>query len=231
MNNAYTFDSYSDSYKAHLNEGLSVSGETSEFFARSRVQWLATRLRGLSNRPKKVLDFGCGIGGTTPILREILGVETITGVDVSARSIEHARRQFGSERTHFTTIEEHVPDGTADLAYCNGVFHHIPVEQRAQAVNQVYRSLRTDGLFAFWENNPWNPATRYVMSRVKFDADAITLPPPEARSLLASGGFGMLLTDFQFVFPRILRLLRPIEPMLARYPLGAQYMVLCRKTA
>jgi hypothetical protein len=41
----------------------------------------------------------------------------------------------------------------------------------------------------------------------------------------------VLLTDFQFVFPRVLRLLRPIESTGARCPLGAQYMVLCRKVA
>jgi hypothetical protein len=28
----------------------------------------------------------------------------------------------------------------------------------AAAVDYVYRSLRPGGLFAFWENNPWNPA-------------------------------------------------------------------------
>ena len=36
-------------------------------------------------------------------------------------------------------------------------------------------ALRPGGLFAFWENNPWNPGTRLVMSRIPFDRDAITL--------------------------------------------------------
>jgi hypothetical protein len=34
------------------------------------------------------------------------------------------------------------------------------------------------------ENNPWNPGTRYVMSRIPFDRDAIPLTPSAARHLL-----------------------------------------------
>ena len=71
-----------------------------------------------------------------------------------------------------------------DLAYCNGVFHHIPPAQRAEALALVNRALRAGGLFSFWENSPWSLATRYVMSRCAFDRDAIMLTPPEARSLL-----------------------------------------------
>jgi SAM-dependent methyltransferase len=118
-----------------------------------------------------------------------------------------------------------------DLAYCNGVFHHIPLEHREAAVCFVYRSLRPGGLFAFWENNPWNPGARYVMAHCAFDRDAIPLNPVEARRLLRSEGFTVLRTDFLFVFPRVLRALRPVEQLICRLPIGAQYQVLCGKPA
>ena len=35
-------------------------------------------------------------------------------------------------------------------------------------------------------------------------------------------------TDFLFIFPRALRLFRPLERLVSRLPLGGQYMVLCR---
>ena len=81
---------------------------------------------------------------------------------------------------------------------------------------------------AFWENNPWNPGTRYVMSRIPFDRDAITLTPPEARRMLQAGGFDILRTDFLFIFPRVFSWFRGVEPFLVQLPLGAQYQVLCR---
>ena len=103
------------------------------------------------------------------------------------------------------------PSGQIDLAFRNGVFHHIPVSEQGIAVDYVYRSLRPGGLFSFWENNPWNPDTRYVMSRIPFDRDAITLTAPEAGGLLRSRGFEILQTHFLFIFPRMLRCLRGID--------------------
>jgi hypothetical protein len=47
--------------------------------------------------------------------------------------------------------------------------------------------------------------------------------------LLRSCGFEILRTQFLFVFPRALAKLRPLEPALARFPLGAQYLVLAKK--
>src|SRR5262249_15261920 len=114
-------------------------------------------------------------------------------------------------------------------AFCNGVFHHIPPTQRRSSVDYLIRCLRPGGLFALWENNPWNPGTRLVMSRVPFDKDAITLTPPETRRLLRAAGVEVLHTDFLFIFPRVLKWLRWIEPIVSRLPFGAQYMVLARK--
>jgi hypothetical protein len=69
------------------------------------------------------------------------------------------------------------------------------------------------------------------MSRIPFDKGAITLSPPTARRLLAAGGFEILGTDFQFILPRLLAPLRPLERLVASLPFGAQYQVLCRKPA
>ena len=97
------------------------------------------------------------------------------------------------------------------------------------ALAQVHRALRPDGLFAFWENNPWNPGTRWAMSRVPFDADAIVIRPGEARRLLRAAGFHLLSTDFLFYFPRALSALRFLEKSLVKVPLGGQYLVLAQK--
>lgn len=229
MNSEQTFDEIADRYACDLNEALSISGESNEFFARGRIEWMTFRLNSLGIFPSSVLDYGCGVGGTTKFLRELLGAKTVTGIDVSARSIRRANEEFGSDQNRFSTIEDHHPNGSMDVAYCNGVFHHIPLDQRDQAVNHVFRSLRPGGIFAFWENNIGNPATRYVMSRCKFDVDAVPMMPSEARRLLRRGGFEILRTDFRFIFPRSLRWFRSLEPSLASYPLGTQFMVLCRK--
>ena len=89
--------------------------------------------------------------------------------------------------------------------------------------------LRPGAPFAFCENNPWNPGTRWVMRRIPFDRDSIPIALPEARRLLREVGFEILASDALFFFPRILRWLRPLERPLVALPLGAQYLVLARK--
>src|SRR5262249_12881633 len=149
--------------------------------------------------------------------------------DTSSKSLDIARSAYASDRAQFLLLDHYQPSEQFDLVFCNGVFHHIPPEQRAASISYIYNSLRPGGLFAFWENNPWNPGTRYIMSKCPFDRDAITLLPSEARFLLCESGFEILGTDFLFIFPRMLRWFRWIEPLIARLPFGAQYQVLGRK--
>lgn len=223
------FDAYAANYDAALAQGLAVSGESKDFFAQGRVAWLARCLAQLRFRPERIMDFGCGTGSSAPYLLGLNERCHLTGVEVSAKSIELARQQHGSARARFLLTGECQPEANLDLAFCNGVFHHIPPPQRRACVAYVFQSLRSGGLFAFWENNPWNPGTRCVMARIPFDRDAITLSHREARRLLSEGGFEIVRVDSQFYFPRFLGWLRGLEPWLARLPLGAQYQVLARK--
>jgi len=222
------FDAYADNYDEALAMGLSITGEPKEYYASERVRWLARRLEKAKWRVRTVMDFGCGTGSGVPFLFDGLGARLVHGVDVSAASLETARAVHRRDGLTFALIEE--PIGPVfDLAFCNGVFHHIPVEERLVAATYVYEALVPGGKFALWENNSWNPGTRYIMSRVPFDKDAITMTPPETRRLLRDAGFEIVRTDYLFVFPHLLRALRPLERLFAPFPIGGQYLVLARK--
>ncbi len=231
MSEPAKFDQFADNYDECLRQALAASGESKEFFARGRVEWLAACLREYQHRARSVLDYGCGIGETSGLFQELLACESLVGLDVSQRSLERARRDHGSATCRYLPFSEYLPDASVDVVYCNGVFHHIPVTERASAVEYIYRCLRPGGMFALWENNPWNPGTQYVMYRCDFDRDAVKLSPVEAASLIRQARFEILRTDYRFFFPRFLRVLRPLERALSRIPLGAQYQVLARKSA
>ncbi len=222
------FDAFAESYDQDLQRALSASGEGKEYFARGRVEWLMRRLAGRRVHPQSVLDFGCGTGATTQLLQS-MGVARQFGVDPSERSIQVAREMHPELKGCFSTLAEFKPAGEFALAYTNGVFHHIPPAERLASARYVWEALAPGGYFGFWENNPWNPGTRHVMSNCVFDHDAITLTPPESRKLLRSAGFEILECTFLFIFPRVLRGFRFLEPALSSLPLGGQYMVLGRK--
>ncbi|RPI52763.1 MAG: class I SAM-dependent methyltransferase, partial [Acidobacteria bacterium] len=148
------FDIDAGNYADALQRGLKYSGEDATHFARARVQWLARRLEELQCAPRSLLDFGCGTGASIPHLLSMPNVVEVTGIDVSHRLLEDARRAHGSPRATFVLRSVYEPRAEADMVFSNGVFHHIRPPERRDALDYVSKSLRPGGLFAFWENNP-----------------------------------------------------------------------------
>jgi SAM-dependent methyltransferase len=223
------FDGYTQQYDCCLNRALSATGEGKDFYAAARVGWMAKCLRELGINPLSALDFGCGIGTTAALLLSELKCGTVTGVDTSSKTIERAQQTQSRPQIHFFLLQDFRPRADLDCAYCNGVFHHIPLPERLGALGLVRDALCPGGIFALWENNPWNPGTRYVMSRCAFDEDAVKISAAAARRMVREARFEVLQTDFLFYFPKPLAALRPLERFLHKIPLGGQYQVLCRK--
>lgn len=212
-----------------LRQGLRLSGEEADYFIAGRVAELCQRLAPRS-KPSRILDFGCGIGMATAYIAKVFPEAQVVGVDTSENALVRASREFGSSQISFQSIEALDRSEGFDLCYVNGVFHHIEPGNRAAAIRKIYAAMRPGGILALFENNPWNPGTRMVMSRIPFDRDAITLSIPEASRLVREGGFRTLGSPRSlFYFPRILSVLRFCEPWLSRFPFGAQYYVLAVK--
>jgi SAM-dependent methyltransferase len=149
----------------------------------------------------------------------------LVATDISDKSLQVLRKKYNS--TKIKTENAYFSDVlvSCDLCFCNGVFHHIMLKDREQTAKFVYDSLQSGGYFYFWENNPWNPATHWVMSRVSFDRTAVKIFPHQAVKLLQKVGFEIKLVHYMFIFPRFLKILRPIERFALRLPFGCQYLV------
>ncbi|HVA45520.1 MAG TPA: class I SAM-dependent methyltransferase [Pirellulales bacterium] len=222
------FDAYVETYDCACQRGLSLTGEDRDYYARRRVAITRT----LCSDPagvRQIIDFGCGLGHTAPLLLSAFPNASVLGIDNSRETIERACLAYGSKRVSFTCDDGDWPVADADLIYCNGVFHHIPKADRPPVVDRLLASVRPGGVFALWENNPWNPGTRLVMRRIPFDRDAITLSYREASALVRDAGFCVDKATFHFYFPALLNFLRSAEPLLSTIPLGGQYCVLARR--
>ncbi len=229
MSETQLFDVYAESYDNALNHALAVTGADKHYYCEQRVTWLRQCLAALEEQPRRGMDYGCGNGSSTPLLASSLGLEQVVGIDVAPKIVAKAREQYSSPDIRFGTVSDELTPAAFDVVYCNGVFHHIPPQERPSAIEYIHRCLRSGGLFALWENNPWSPAARYVMARCAFDKDALMLTPGETRGLLQRGGFEIISTDFLFIFPEFLKIFRPVEQIVRHLPLGAQYQVLARK--
>src|SRR4029079_1487930 len=84
------FDCYAEQYDEALEQGISISGESKDYFARGRISWLAEQLSQRDAKTRSVLDYGCGTGTATNYLLELLKVDRVTGTDISPESIRVA---------------------------------------------------------------------------------------------------------------------------------------------
>jgi len=87
-----SFDEFAAEYDNALHQGLSVSGENKDYFARRRIEWLRNRLGTDIARVDRVMDYGCGTGSSSRLLIEILGAKALVGTDtLPSRSVSPIR--------------------------------------------------------------------------------------------------------------------------------------------
>jgi SAM-dependent methyltransferase len=223
------FDTYALNYDEVLNHSLSISGLTKDYFANGRIEWLKDCFTKLNLNPRVMMDYGCGTGSAIPYLAQIIHPAEMIGVDVSEASLAEAKKLYPDPRIRFQLATGYQDADAVDGVYCSCVFHHIPVAERLAAFQYIHRALKPGGIFSLWEHNPWNLATQYIVSQCEFDRDAILLFPAPTRKLLAEAGFEIIATQYLFIFPASLKVLKPLEKYFSSLPLGAQYQILCRK--
>ena len=222
-----TFDQYATDYDTHLNRGIRLSGEDKEYFARGRLHLVRDFFTRSGFEPRRILEFGCGVGTNLGIMRDFWPKSDLVGLDLSQASIAIARERLGSRGVRPMTPDEYRlgDEGPVDWLFCNGVLHHVPMAERGSVLLRIRDLVREGGALTIFENNPLNPGTHLVMRRIPFDRGARMLRPYSLRSRLRSLGFAQVTCRFLFFFPRFLAFLRPMEPHLVHLPFGAQYGV------
>ena len=223
------FDAYDQSYSETVNRALAFSGMKVDSFARVKVNYFVELIASL--RPPavraEVIDVGCGVAKSHPLFAGRIG--RIAGVDISQPCITQAVAQNPqNEYRLYDGINLPFPDASFDAASAVCVFHHIPSAQRAGLARDVRRILRSGGLFAIFEHNPLNPLTMHVVNNCEFDKSAILLRSRETEALLREAGFRNVDTRFILTLPAIGRMLRAVDKLFARIPLGAQYFTVGR---
>ena len=98
-------------------------------------------------------------------------------------------------------------------------------------MRETARVVRPGGLVAVFEHNPLNPLTRRVVRDCAFDEGVELLPRRELETLLRAAGLEVVSAHYLLFFPWRGRLFEAAERLLARLPLGAQYVVAARRRA
>lgn len=223
------FDRYAAQYDELLRDPIRdrfTSGP--RFFHQRKVEVLESFLsrHGMNARDMRWLDVGCGAGDLLELgqtrFKDARGCDPSEGM-IAIRPHLKITRQTDHLTLPFANAE-------FDLVTAVCVYHHVPLDARAALTNEIVRVLRPNGVFAMIEHNPWNPATRIIVSRTPVDSDAVLLNAPEARRLQRNAGLAELATDYFLFLPENLHAkLGAIESAMRHIPLGGQYAAFARK--
>ena len=142
----------------HIHLGFYPSGKQNIDFRKAKVQFVHQLVKwsGLDKLPKgsRILDVGCGIGGSSRILAKYYGFN-VTGITISPAQVKRARELTPSGlNCNFQVMDAldlKFEDGTFDAVWSVEAGAHM--NDKAKFADQMLRVLRPGGYFAMAD---WN---------------------------------------------------------------------------
>ena len=229
------FDRFALDYRQIHRRNIKAFGETTEYFAEYKVRDTAKIVAGRSFASDlRILDFGAGTWTSLPYFKKYFPKCRHTCLDVSAKCLEVGNKRFPgqAELVVFDGSTLPFPKDYFDLGFAACVFHHIDQVEHVALLAEIRRVLRPGGLLVVFEHNPLNPLnplTVHAVNTCPFDENAVLVRADVLKRRMVAAGFPYAVRRYRIFFPRLLRILRPLETYLTWLPLGAQYYVAAEK--
>lgn len=222
------FNDYFEKYNKLMEQNLRflVSKGNIFYFAEHKVKLFKMLISG---DPRKILEYGCGIGNNLSFLEKSFPDVPIWGCDTSEKSLEVARTHY-PDINFFIISEKGGEKIQFDCILVSDVIHHIPSEQRDFYMDKILEYLLPSGKIVFFEHNPYNPLTRHFVNTCPFDKNAELISLKEMRDLLMHHKLNITESKYCFYFPEFMRYLDRFESFLSWLPIGGKYYVFAHKS-
>lgn len=98
-----------------------------------------------TNKINKIMDLGCGTGGSVDLFREITSDASWVGLDIDYSEEVKRRKRRDAEFVFYDGVKIPFNDSEFDLIYTNQVFEHV--EYPFELMKEVNRVLKPGGFF------------------------------------------------------------------------------------
>ena len=98
---------------------------------------------------ERILDLGCGDGGITAQLAELVPNGLVVGIDASQSMIESAQKNYKAENVRFDLMDINTIDfeDEFDVVFSNATLHWVKNHNKLLA--NVHKSLKAEGILRF----------------------------------------------------------------------------------
>jgi len=141
---------YDDHVKNKLNDYI-------KYNPRIEYAW-NTVTKYAPKKPLRILEVGCGMGSICARMHDQWPQSIITGIDISAQSIQIAKKLFSNDKVDFkeSVLTPDTFDEQFDLIVFMDVYEHIAVEDRADVHTALSKILKNKGRVILSVPTPYN---------------------------------------------------------------------------
>ena len=144
----------------YLTSGAAVTYDAvTQYVLPPNENWIRQSVvDAIVGKPARIIDFGCGTGSTTLLLREAFLEAEIIGLDLSPYMLaiaEHKARQlnYNIQWLHGLAEDTNLPDNSFDLVTASLLFHETPPHITQAILNECYRLLVPGGQVIILDGN------------------------------------------------------------------------------
>lgn len=207
-------------------------------------------LKKMSHPPKRILDFGCGIGLQTFLLAklgyEVTGLETVEDKSLDGflkgKAESHIRSREESMENVWKTIKQKIsvdfqfyggkkiPFGTEhfDIVFAYAVLEHIPPIEASNILVEIRRVLKKNGLFYIFQLPQRTSYTEFIARKLGMESHEFLWNLTTVSTMLKTEGFkvihsekvDMLINHPHKIVNPLFPILRPLNELLCHTPLS-----------